>query len=134
MSIHPPHPQPFGWLLTLAAALALAPGCTGDPKPEYELVSFRNSRGLISYEYVLKKPPAVKPPTPASSSPPDVMLRQQWAMAEARNQRRLDALAEQDMKRQRDEGRRREQRELDAYQAARHQILHDQRLQEQERY
>jgi hypothetical protein len=134
MSIHPPHLRPFRWLLTLAAALALAPGCTGDPKPEYELVSFRNSRGLISYEYMLKKPPAVKPPTPTSSSRLDVLLRQQWAMAEARNQRRLDALAKQDVRRQRDEERRREQRELDAYQAARHQMLHDQRQQEQERY
>jgi hypothetical protein len=121
-------------VLTLAAMLALVPGCTANPKPEYELVSFRNSRGLISYEYVPKKPQAAKAP-PARSSPPlEVLLRQQWAMAEARNQRRLDALAEQDMKRQRDEERRREQRELDAYQAARHQILHDQRLQDQERY
>jgi hypothetical protein len=101
---------------------------------EYQLVSFRNSRGLLSYEYVLKKPPATKAPTARSSPSVDDLLRQQWAMAEARNQRRLNALAEQDARRQRDEEWRREQRELADYQAARNQILHDQRLQEQERY
>ena len=128
MSIHPPHPQPFRWLLTLAATLALAPGCSRDPAPAGELVPYLNSRGLISYEYVLKKPPAVKPPTTASSPPLDFLLRQQWAMAEERNQRRLDTLAEHDMRRQREELFRQEQRNIDAYQAARHQILRDQRL------
>jgi hypothetical protein len=128
------HRHPSWWPLTLAATLALAPGCSKDPEPEYELVSFRNSRGLISYRYVPKKPPAAKAPTAAPSPSLDVWLRQQWALAQAENQRRQDALAEQDMKRQRDEERRREQQEVQAYNDWWSQNRRDQRLQEQGRY
>ena len=64
MTRHAYHRHPSWGPLTLAAMLALVPGCTANPKPEYELVSFRNSRGLISYEYVPKKPQALKAPPP----------------------------------------------------------------------
>ena len=61
-----------------------------------------------------------------STSPPlDVWLRQQ--LAEAENRRRMNALAERDARREREDRWRRQQQEQDAYQAARQQTLQDQR-------
>jgi hypothetical protein len=125
------HLHPSLWPLALAATLALAPGCSRDPVPAGELVPYLNSRGLISYEYVLKKPPAVKPPTTASLPPLEVWLRQE--LAAARERRRLNALAEQDTRRERAELFRQEQRNIAAYQAARQQIVQSQRSEEQAR-
>jgi hypothetical protein len=120
--------------LALAATLALAPGCSQDPGPRDEFVLFRNSHGTLSGRYVPRRPPAAKAP-PASPSPSlDDLLRQQWALAQAANQRRLDALAEQDMRRQRDEQWRREQQEIQAYNDWRWQTQRDRRLEEQARY
>src|SRR5262249_12266327 len=119
------------WSLTLAATLALAPGCSKDPEPEDELVPFRTSRGLLSYHYVPRKLPAAEAPTAASAPPLEVWLRQQRELAAAEDRRRLVVLADQDLRRQREERWRREQQELAAYQAARQQIVQERRQQQQ---
>ena len=102
MSIHAGHRQPSWWLLTLAATLALAPGCSGDPVPAGELRPLLEQPRPVSYEYVPKNPPAIEAPTAASSASLDVWLRQQ-GLWQGRNRRRMDTLAYQDMRRQREE-------------------------------
>jgi hypothetical protein len=119
------------WPLTLAAALALAQGCSRDPEPQDDLVFFRNSHGTLSCRYVPKKPPAPRAPAVASSTPLDVWLKQD--LAEAQNRRRMNALAERDARREREDRWRLQQQEQNVYQAARQQTIRDQRLQERER-
>jgi hypothetical protein len=114
MTAHADHRHPSWWLLTLAVTLALASGCSGDPQPADELVPFWDSRGIMTYHYVPRTPPATEAPAAAPSSLQDAWQEQQ-ERAEVEERRRLDVLAEREMRRELDERRRREQQEEDAY-------------------
>jgi hypothetical protein len=117
--------------LALAAILALTPGCAVEPEPDGEFVTTRTVRGTLALRYVARTPRVVQVPIVAPSTPSDVWLREE--LAAARERRRLNALAEQDARRQREEQFRQEQRDISAYQAARQQIVQSQRLEQQAR-
>jgi hypothetical protein len=123
--------QPSRWPLTLAATLALAPGCSVDPGPQEDLVPSWDSRGIISYHYVSRNSPAATALTAASPASQDARLRQQ-ELAEAEERRRLDVLAYQDMRSQREEAWRRQQQVEAAYREERWRNIQEQRRQEQE--
>jgi hypothetical protein len=73
---------------------------------------------------------AAEVPRAASAPPSEVWLRQQGELAAA-DRRRPVVLADQDLRRQREDQWRREQQELAAYQAARQQIVQERRLEQQ---
>jgi hypothetical protein len=124
---------PSWWPLALAASLSLAPGCSVHPEPREDFVPFWDSRGIVSYQYVPRNPPATEAPTAASSASQDAWQRQQ-ELAEAADRRRMDVLAYQDMRRELEDQRRRARQEEDAYRDSWWQNRREQRLQEQGRY
>jgi hypothetical protein len=100
-----------------------------EPESQGDLVPSWDSRGIVSYHYVPRMPLAAEVPTAASALPLGVWLRQQELAAEDR--RRPDVLADNDLRRQREDQWRREQQELAAYQAARQQIVQGRRQEQQ---
>jgi hypothetical protein len=125
------HRHPSSWRLVLAATLALAPGCSGDPPPQDELVPFWDSRGIMSYHYVPRKPPATEVTAATSSSLQDAWQGQQ-ELVEAEEQRRRDVIAYREMRRELDDRRRVEQQEEDAYREWWWRNRRDRRLRETE--
>ena len=131
MTAHADYRHPSWWLLTLAATLALAPGCSRDPQPADELVPFWDSRGIMSYHYVPRKPPATEAPAAASASLQDAWQERQ-ELAEAEQRQRRDVLAYREMRRELDAQRRLEQQEEDAYREWWWRNRRDRRLEEKE--
>ena len=112
------HRLPSLWPLALAAALALAPGCSVEPGPQEDLVRYWTSSGLISYRYVPRNQPAGAAPTAAPAAARNAGLTQQERdMAEER--RRQDLLAYRERQRELAEEARRKIQEEGAEQAAR---------------
>jgi hypothetical protein len=131
MSRHANHRQPSPWLLAMTVGLAFAPGCSIEPEPAGELISYINGHGTISVRWVPKGVPAPPAPTVAPAPPPAIDLSQ--IRAEAKERQRRIAEAEQEARRQRLEQFRDDQRYLDAYQRTRQSIVNEQRYQEQQR-
>src|SRR6185312_8481692 len=77
MHHHAHHRLSSWWPLPLAAALAVAPGCSVEPEPQEDLVPSWDSRGIISYRYVPRNQPASEAETAASSAARDTWLGQQ---------------------------------------------------------
>jgi hypothetical protein len=105
--------------LACLAVLALAPGCSGSAGAEDkdELVPFVDRRGITSYRYVPKKPPA--PPQPAQETrkgPDFVEWQQQLALEKQRRQE--EVRAHEESQRERAEAWRLEQQEIQAHQDA----------------
>src|SRR5262249_2647411 len=115
---HLMHPRarrrfPSCWLLALAAALALTPGCSVEPEPQEDLVPSWDSRGIISYRHGPRTPSPAEAPAAAACVAQGAWLRQQ-ALKEAEDQRRRDLLAYQDRRRELEEQWRRQRQQEDA--------------------
>jgi hypothetical protein len=111
------HRLPSWWPLALAAALALAPGCSVEPEPQEDLVPYWTSRGFISYRYVPRNRPAVSAPTAAPAAARDAGLTQQ-ELDRAEERRRQDLLAYRERQRELAEERRRKLQEEEAERVA----------------
>ena len=121
------------WPLPLAAALALAPGCSLEPEPQEDLVPLWDSRGIMSYRYVPRNRPASEAATAASSAAQDAWLRQQEREA-AEDRRQQDLLAYRARQRELEEEWRRQRQQEDAERAARWQERQAWHRQERERW
>jgi hypothetical protein len=118
------------WQIALVTLLAAASGCSGAPQPAAgELIPILGSRGGITYRFESAKS-ATGGTNAASPARLDDWLRQ--VVAEAKDRQRRSALAYADMRREREEQFRQQQREIQAYESARQQFLRDQRAQQQE--
>ena len=120
------------WPLPLAAALALAPGCSLEPEPQEDLVRYWTSSGLISYRYVPRNRPAGSAPTAAPSAVRDAGLTQQ-ELDLAEERRRQDLLAYRERQRELAEEARRRIQEEEAAQVAWWQERQERHRQERER-
>jgi hypothetical protein len=129
---HAHHRHPSRWPLTVAVALALVPGCSGDSEPADELVPSWDSRGIVTYRYVPRTPPATAAPTAAAAVAQDAWLRQQ-ELEEAEGRRRRELLAYQERRRELEEQWRRQRQQEDAERAAWWRDRREWHRQEQER-
>jgi hypothetical protein len=77
--------------------LVLASGCSVGSEPQDDLVPSWDIRGIVTYHHVPKNQAAAKATTAASPSPQDPWLEQQEA-TEAKERRRREVLAYQDMR------------------------------------
>ena len=127
------HRLPSLWPLPLAAALALAPGCSLEPEPQEDLVRYWTSTGLPSYRYEPRNRPAGSAPTAAPSAAQDAWLAQQ-DREQAEERGRQDLLAYRERQRELAEEARRKIQEEGAEQAARWQDRQVWRRQEGERW
>src|SRR3954452_7897325 len=83
MSCRANHRHPSPWPLILMATLAVSPGCSIEPEPQGELISFINSHGTISYRWVPNQPPVLEAPI-VVPSPPLVVPNETGAEAKER--------------------------------------------------
>ena len=105
------------WPLPLAAALALAPGCSLEPEPQEDLVRYWTSNGLPSYRYEPRNRPAGSAPTAAPSAAQDAWLAQQ-DREQAEERGRQDLLAYRERQRELAEEARRKIQEEEAARVA----------------
>jgi hypothetical protein len=111
------HRLPSSWPLPLAAALALAPGCSVEPEPQEDLVRFWDSRGIVSHRFVPRNQRAREAATAASFAAQDAWLRQQEREA-AEDRRQQDLLAYRARQRELEEEWHQKRQQEDAERAA----------------
>jgi hypothetical protein len=127
------HRLPSWWPLPLAAALALAPGCSVEPEPQEDLVRFWDSRGIVSHRFVPRNQRATEAATAASFAAQDAWLRQQEREA-AEDRRQQDLLAYRARQRELEEEWHQKRQQEDAERAAWWQERQARHRQERERW